>query len=184
VPKPLRPHSTALNATLAEATDDPRERSDSLKRCSALIAAGCVGHGPLRAHPICARVALAIDDDAQARAHLDALSNLAPGRHDHPGSNPRRHGASGVGVRLDRATCSPTRRGAEATAWPTASAAFDLAICSSHQTLKPHLARCSFQAGGPFPNTPASLSPLGCRPSRIASTMSGARQVSGSSRQT
>jgi hypothetical protein len=48
-----------------------------LKRCRALIAAGCVGHGPLRAHPICARVALAIDDDAQARAHLDALSNLA-----------------------------------------------------------------------------------------------------------
>jgi hypothetical protein len=29
-----------------------------------------------------------------------------------------------------------------------------------------------------------SLSPFGCRPSTIASTMSGARQVSGSSRQT
>ena len=37
---------------------------------------------------------------------------------------------------------------------------------------------------GPFPSISASLSPFGCRPSRIASTMSGARQVSGSSRQT
>ena len=37
---------------------------------------------------------------------------------------------------------------------------------------------------GPIPSTSASLSPFGWRPSKIASTMSGARQVSGSSRQT
>ena len=43
---------------------------------------------------------------------------------------------------------------------------------------------CSFQVSGPFPNISASLSPLGCRPSRIASTMSGAKQVSGRNRQT
>jgi hypothetical protein len=36
----------------------------------------------------------------------------------------------------------------------------------------------------PFPSTSASRSSFGCRPSRIASTMSGARQVRGRSRQT
>ena len=39
-------------------------------------------------------------------------------------------------------------------------------------------------ANRPFPSISASLSPFGCRPSRIASTMSGARQVSGRSRHT
>jgi Na+/H+ antiporter 1 len=48
----------------------------------------------------------------------------------------------------------------------------------------PQFVRCSFQFSGPFPSISASLSPFGCRPSRIASTMSGARQVSGRSRQT
>ena len=44
--------------------------------------------------------------------------------------------------------------------------------------------RCSPQPRGPFPSISANLSPFGCRPSRIASTMSGARQVSGRSRHT
>ena len=48
----------------------------------------------------------------------------------------------------------------------------------------PQALRCSSQPSGPFPNISASLSPFGCRPSTIASTMSGARQVSGSGRQT
>ncbi len=49
---------------------------------------------------------------------------------------------------------------------------------------KLQVACCSCQPSGPFPSISASLSPFGCRPSRIASTMSGARQVSGRSRQT
>jgi hypothetical protein len=44
--------------------------------------------------------------------------------------------------------------------------------------------RCSSHATGPFPSISASFNPLGCRPSRIASTISGARQVSGRSRHT
>ena len=48
----------------------------------------------------------------------------------------------------------------------------------------PHLTRCSSHPIGPFPSISASLSPFGCRPSSIASTMSGARQESGRSRQT
>jgi hypothetical protein len=43
--------------------------------------------------------------------------------------------------------------------------------------LKPQVFLWAFHASGPFPNNSASLSPFGCRPSRIASTMSGARQV-------
>jgi hypothetical protein len=39
--------------------------------------------------------------------------------------------------------------------------------------------RCSSHASGAFPSISASLSPFGCRPSRIASTMSDAKQVSG-----
>src|SRR5690606_24414087 len=39
---------------------------------------------------------------------------------------------------------------------------------------KPPALRCSPQSIGPFPSISASLSPFGCRPSRIASTMSGA----------
>jgi hypothetical protein len=49
---------------------------------------------------------------------------------------------------------------------------------------KPQALRCSFQSSGPFPSISACLSPLGCRPSRIASAKSGAKQVSGRSRQT
>jgi hypothetical protein len=49
---------------------------------------------------------------------------------------------------------------------------------------KPQTHRCSSQFRGPFPSISASLSPFGCRPSRIASTMSGAKHVSGSNRQT
>ena len=41
-----------------------------------------------------------------------------------------------------------------------------------------------YQLTGPFPSISASLSPFGRCPSRIASTMSGAKQVSGSRRQT
>jgi hypothetical protein len=52
------------------------------------------------------------------------------------------------------------------------------------QGLKLQLVRCSFQASGPFPSTLASLIPFGCRPSKHASTMSGAKQVIGNSRQT
>jgi tetratricopeptide (TPR) repeat protein len=70
-------HGPECHAALAEATEDARERSVSFERCSALIAARCVGHGPLRVHPICARISLAIGDETRARAHLDALSNLA-----------------------------------------------------------------------------------------------------------
>ena len=44
--------------------------------------------------------------------------------------------------------------------------------------------RCSSQPRGLLPSISASLNSVGCRPSRIASTMSGARQVSGGSRQT
>jgi hypothetical protein len=47
-----------------------------------------------------------------------------------------------------------------------------------------HALRCSVQISGPFPSISASRSPFGCRPSRIASTISGARQVRGRSRQT
>jgi hypothetical protein len=42
---------------------------------------------------------------------------------------------------------------------------------------------CSSLAGGPFPPPRPASSPFGCRPSKIASTMSGASQVSGRSRQ-
>jgi hypothetical protein len=42
----------------------------------------------------------------------------------------------------------------------------------------------SLPTRGPFPSTLASLSPIGCRPLRIASTISGAGQVSGRRRQT
>src|SRR5687768_1148476 len=38
---------------------------------------------------------------------------------------------------------------------------------------KPKARRWSSQLPGPFPSISASLSPLGCRPSRIASTMWG-----------
>jgi hypothetical protein len=48
----------------------------------------------------------------------------------------------------------------------------------------PKARSCSCHAIGPFPSISASLSPFGCRPSRIASTTSGATQVSGRSRQT
>ena len=41
----------------------------------------------------------------------------------------------------------------------------------------------SIQSGA-FPSSSASLSPFGCRPSRIASTISGAKQVRGSNRLT
>jgi hypothetical protein len=44
--------------------------------------------------------------------------------------------------------------------------------------------RCSSQTSGPFPSISANRSPFGCRPSRMASTMSGAKQVSGRRRQT
>jgi hypothetical protein len=37
--------------------------------------------------------------------------------------------------------------------------------------------RCSSHASGPFPSISANRSPFGCRPSKIASTMSGARQA-------
>jgi len=57
-------------------------------------------------------------------------------------------------------------------------------LSRSNQLLKPHFSRCSPHPSGPFPSISPSLSPFGCRPSRIASTMSGARQVSGSRRQT
>jgi hypothetical protein len=57
-----------------------------------------------------------------------------------------------------------------------------ISLSGSYQD--PSVALCPSQARGTFPSTSASLSPFGCRPSRIASTMSGAKQVSGSSRQT
>jgi len=50
--------------------------------------------------------------------------------------------------------------------------------------LNPKLVRCSLHAVALEPSISASRSPFGCRPSRIASTMSGAKQVSGRSRQT
>jgi hypothetical protein len=49
---------------------------------------------------------------------------------------------------------------------------------------KLHFPLCSPQSSGPFPSISTSLSPFGCLRSRNASTMSGARQVSGRSRQT
>ena len=48
----------------------------------------------------------------------------------------------------------------------------------------PQTLRCSSQPSGPFLNISASLSPFACRPSRMASTISSARQVSEGSRQT
>jgi len=42
---------------------------------------------------------------------------------------------------------------------------------------KPQFTLCSLHASGAFPKISASLSSFGCRSSRIASTMSGARQV-------
>jgi hypothetical protein len=47
---------------------------------------------------------------------------------------------------------------------------------------EPQAPRCSSQAAATEPSISASLSPFGCRPSRIASTMSGARHVRGRSR--
>jgi Trehalase len=57
---------------------------------------------------------------------------------------------------------------------------------AGHQRYRtqPQAVRCSSQANGPFPSISDSVSPFGCRSSSIASTMSGARQVSGRSRQT
>ena len=56
---------------------------------------------------------------------------------------------------------------------------------ASHTAPKePQALRCSSHLSGPFPSISASLKPFGCRQSSIASTMSGARQVSGSNRQT
>ena len=52
------------------------------------------------------------------------------------------------------------------------------------QLLKPQASLWALHTRGPFPNSSASRSPFGCRPSRLASTMSGAKQVSGRSRQT
>ena len=46
----------------------------------------------------------------------------------------------------------------------------------------PQLTRCSSQPSAPFPGISTSLSPFGCRPSRMAATMSGATQVSGTRR--
>jgi hypothetical protein len=52
------------------------------------------------------------------------------------------------------------------------------------QLLKPQASLWALHTIGPISSTSASLSPFGWRPSNIASTMSGARQVNGSSRQT
>jgi hypothetical protein len=51
--------------------------------------------------------------------------------------------------------------------------------CDHADWRKPKTRRCSAHPSGPFPSISASLSPFGCRPSRMASTMSGARPVSG-----
>jgi hypothetical protein len=52
------------------------------------------------------------------------------------------------------------------------------------QLLKPQASLWSLHTIGPIPSTSASLNPFGWRPSKIASTMSGARQVSGRRRHT
>jgi hypothetical protein len=50
---------------------------------------------------------------------------------------------------------------------------------ASCQLLKPQVSLWAFQASGPFPSTSESLNPLGCRPSRIASTMSAPSRSAG-----
>jgi hypothetical protein len=90
-------------------------------------------------------------------------------------------------VKVDRADPARAAPGVELTPSMPAEvfiATTERALLAYLLPAKPQARRCSSHPSGPFPSISASRSSFGCRPSRIASTMSGAKQVSGSSRQT
>ena len=58
------------------------------------------------------------------------------------------------------------------------------AVAQLHDTTNGYFARCSFQSTGNRLIRPSNCNPAGCRPFRIASTISGASSVSRSTRPT
>ena len=67
-------HGPECYAALAEAETERALREAALDRGDELIGAGCVGHGPLRVHPLVARVAWELGDTGRAVASIRALT--------------------------------------------------------------------------------------------------------------